>query len=78
MENSKYFDLYGFENTVLILAEKFKFVSWCKNSIPTAGSLTKDSKKLNLKSCSEVKKVINHKNGEVTIQTELGYLKFTN
>nr|WP_297310219.1 hypothetical protein [uncultured Flavobacterium sp.] len=73
-----FFDLYGFENAILILKQqKYLFVSWCNNSIPTAGSRTTKIEKLNSNTKAEIFKTINHKNGDITLKTNLGYLKFS-
>lgn len=73
-----YCDLYGWSITVLRLKKLYNFVSFAKNSIPTAGSLTLSTKKLNENNDTTIKKVINHKNNTVTLVTNQGYLTFLN
>lgn len=81
MKNSeikKYYDLYGYDVIATVLKSKFYFVSFCKNSIPGPGSLTLKTEKLNVLSDAKIEKVILHKNLNLTIKTNYGFLKFSN
>lgn len=75
---NKYADLYGWDVTVRMLKKKFNLVSYAENSIPTAGSLTFSSDRLNVNGGFIIDRAINHRNGDVTIITNQGWLKFTN
>jgi hypothetical protein len=81
MENSeikKYFDLYNYETILTILKNKYYFVSFSKNSVPTAGSITLKTNKINVLSDAKIENVILHKNNLITIKTNYGFMKFSN
>lgn len=77
-EIKKYCDLYGWEITVMQLKKQFSLVSWAKNSIPTGGSLTLSTEKLNVNNDTVIFSAIVHKNKSLTLKTNQGYLKFIN
>ena len=61
----------------------FLFVSFRQKSVPTEGSPTKLIKSLatnkdrkGKRGKIEIKKVTNHKDGKVTLQTNLGFVQF--
>lgn len=74
----KFYDLYEWSLIVKILKNNYNFVSWAKNSIPTQGSLTLPTEKLNENNDTLVKKVINHGGKKLTLVTNQGYLTFIN
>ncbi len=83
MEILKYCDLYGLEIIFKTLCQKFKFVSFSAKSIPKQGSETQKTsvfvdKLTSLKNDIAILKHINHKDGNITIQTNFCFLKFTN
>ena len=78
---------YNFENwddAIRILKDDgFLFVSFRHKSVPTEGSPIKPIKYLATnkdrkgnRGNIEVEKVINHKDGKITIQTNLGFIQF--
>jgi hypothetical protein len=71
-------DLYGFEVVISQLKKRFTLVSYRDKSIPTGGSPTWETGRLKEDLGATIQKAIQHKNGEVTLITSLGYLKFTN
>lgn len=71
-----YADLYGYNVLVNYLKQSYTFVSYSQNSIPTVGSMCFNVAKLLESDNVEVHKAINHKDGTVTLKTNLGYLKF--
>jgi len=81
----EYAEFYGMEVTHAMLEKKgFKMISMAKNSIPTAGSPTiifaGKGKTVELKKNffeMKIKKVTNHKNGDVTLLTNRGYFKYS-
>jgi len=75
-EIKDYADLYGWAITVAELKKTFRYVSWAKSSKPTAGSLTLPTKKLNENNDTTVERVILHKNGDLTLVTNQGWLTF--
>ena len=75
-EIKDYSDLYGWAITVSELKKTFSLVSWAKNSIPTLGSRTFDTDRLNDNNRTTIKKVIIHRNGELTLVTSRGWLRF--
>ena len=77
-EIKDYADLYGWAVTVTALKKQFALVSWAKSSKPTAGSLTLPTNKLNENNDTEIHKVILHRNNELTLVTNQGWLKFIN
>ena len=75
----KNIDLYGFDVLLQQLKNNFSFVSYCSGSTPTAGSLTTSICKVKkFHSQMEIKKSIFHKNGDITLKTNKGFLKFSN
>jgi hypothetical protein len=72
----EYSDLYGWAITVSELKKIFTLVSWAKNSKPTAGSLTLATNKLIENEDTTIYKVTLHKNGEITLITNQGWLRF--
>ena len=64
--------------TLIVLKNEYTFVSWRLKSIPDGGSITRLSKKLMVEQITNVKKMIFHKNNDVTAITDKGYLRFTN
>ena len=63
--------------------DRFLFVSFRHKSVPTEGSPTKPIKYLATNKDRkgnrgeiEIRKVINHKNSNITIQTNLGFIQF--
>lgn len=75
-EIKDYADLYGWHVTVLRLKKLFTSVSWAKNSKPGPGSLTLPVEKLKGNNDTLIKKVILHKNEELTLVTNQGWLRF--
>ena len=75
-EIKDYSDLYGWEIVVSELKKTFTLVSWAKNSRPTAGSLTVPTEKLNENRNASIEKVMLHRNGEITLITNFGWLRF--
>ena len=72
-------DLYGYSVICEYLKKHFVFVSFCLNSIPKAGSRTYQTKGMIITTDEvNVIRTISHKNGNVTIQTDKGYLQFFN
>ena len=69
-------DLYQWSITVKQLKNKYSLVSWCKNSKPTQGSLTLPTEKLNENNDTIIDKYIIHKNLDITLKTNQGFLKF--
>ena len=78
---------YKFDNwddAIRILKDDgFLFVSFRHKSVPTEGSPTKPIKCLATNKDGkgnrgkiEIKKVTNHKDGKVTLQTNLGFIQF--
>ena len=78
MENLKYFDLYPSSIIFEELKSKFNYFCVCKKTIPSLGSPCYKIKKLNSKNGAKIEKVIKHRNGDITLCTNLGHLKFTN
>ena len=74
----KFADLYGYDVTIGIIKKSglFSFVSFAEKSIPAGGSMAVAIERLNDHCDTNVEKCIFHKNGEVTVKTDLGYLKF--
>jgi len=61
------------------MKKNFLFISFSKNSIPTAGSFTIQTKDLTkFAENTEILKSIFHKNGNITIQTKSSFLKLSN
>lgn len=77
-ENLKMIDIYGPEVIFEQLKKAFYFVSYAEKSIPTAGSMTKKSDCLRNVVGLQVIKTVFHKNGNITVQTDKGFLKFSN
>ena len=75
-EIKDYADLYGWAITVSELKKTFSLVSWAKNSKPTAGSLTLPIEKLNENNDTTIENVKLHRNGELTLVTNQGWLRF--
>jgi hypothetical protein len=81
----EYSDLYGMEVTHLLLQKKgYTMISMAKNSIPTAGSNTiifaGRGKKAVLKKPffeMEIKSVKTHNNGDITLETNRGFFKYS-
>lgn len=71
-------DIYGYNVIVPALKDHYEYVSFCKGSIPTVGSLCRPAKELRNSNVTEIEKAIIHKNGAVTLKTNKGYLKFLN
>ena len=80
---------YKFDNwddAIKVLKDEgFLFVSFSLRSIPTNGSpirpikyLATNKDRKGNRGNIEIKKVINHKDGKVSIQTDLGIAKFFN
>ena len=78
---------YKFDNwddAIEVLKDNgFLFVSFRHKSIPSEGSPTKPIKYLSTnkdrkgnRGKIEIRKVINHKNSNITIQTNLGFIQF--
>ena len=78
MENLKYFDLYTSDIIFEELKSQFSYFCVCKKSVPSLGSPCYKINKLNSKNGAKIEKVIRHRNGEITLCTNLVYLKFTN
>lgn len=78
MGNLRYFDLYTSDIIFEELKNEFSYFCVCKKSIPSLGSPCYKINKLNSKNGAKIDKVIKHRNGEITLRTNLGYLKFTN
>ena len=76
-ELKKYSDLLP-EITAIQLKNNFGLVSWRQKSIPSAGSLTFKTERLNTGHIEKINNFIIHNDGQVTIQTNKGFLKFSN
>ena len=79
-EIKKYGDLYQYDVIVSMIKESnlYKFVSWREKSIPSMGSQCKKISTLNNYANVKVLKRILHRNGDITLKTNFGYLKFFN
>ena len=79
-EIKKYGDLYQYDVIVSMIKESnlYKFVSWREKSIPSMGSQCKKISTLNNYANVKVLKQILHRNGDITLKTNFGYLKFCN
>ncbi len=77
-EIKKYSVLYGYTVTILQLKKIYTFVSYAEKSIPTPGSRTLTTDKLNEGGDTLLEKIILHKNNDITLKTNYGYLKFSN
>ena len=77
-EIKKYATLYGYLVTILQLKKIYTFVSYAEKSIPTAGSQTLTTDKLKEDTSILLENVILHKNNNITLKTNFGYLKFSN
>jgi len=75
-ELKKYADLYGWPIAVKYLKKRFTLVSWAKNSRPTAGSLTWPTERLSENYNPKIKKVILHRNNEITLINSDGWFRF--
>lgn len=73
-ETYKYLDLYGSEVFIQMLKQSFKDAAIRNKTIPNGGSPTVKSEFINPKLI--VEKAIFHKNNEVTVKTNHGYLRF--
>ena len=76
---NKYADLYGFENSVLLLKNNgYNLVSYRELSIPDGGSPCYDIDRLNVNSenIDSINNVIMHRKGSITIQTDRGSFRF--
>ena len=72
-------DLYGLDVLLEQLKKQFLFISFAKNSIPTAGSMTLPTNKLvKFKEETKLIKVIKHRNKNLTLKTNKGFYKFSN
>ena len=78
MKNLIYFDLYPSYIIFEELKKEFSHFCLCKKSIPSFGSPCYKIERLNPNSGAKIEKVIKHRTGEITLCTNLGYLKFTN
>ena len=78
MENLKYFDLYPSDIIFEELKNKFSYFCVCQKSVPSLGSPCYKINKLKTNSGAKIEKVIRHRSGEITLCTNLGYVKFTN
>ena len=78
MNNLIYFDLYPSYVIFEELKSQFNYFCVCKKSVPSFGSPCYKINQLNPNSGAKIEKVIKHRNGDITICTNLGYLKFTN
>ena len=78
MENLKYFDLYHSSIIFEELKNKFSYFCVCQKSVPSLGSPCYKINKLNPNNGAKIDKVIKHRSGEITLCTNLGFLKFTN
>jgi hypothetical protein len=67
-------DLYGSQNFIIALKLKFKAVAFTENSMPTMGSPCKPSSFV--RDDLSIIKAVFHRNNEVTVKTDRGYLKF--
>ena len=74
----KYADLYGWNTVATQLKNKYTFVSFCKNSVPTQGSITYYVNKVNEDANIIINKVILHKDNNITLVTSDGYIQFLN
>ena len=81
MKNSdikKYFDVYGYEVVLTDIKNRYFFVSFSKNSIPTNGSMTLKTDKINVLSDAKIENVILHRNNKITLKTNYGFMQFFN
>ena len=78
MENLKYFDLYPSDIIFEELKSQFSYFCLRQKSVPSFGSPCYKINKLNSSNGAKIEKVIKHRNGEITLCTNLGFLKFTN
>ena len=72
-------DLSNVKNVFLAAAKEFTFVSYSQKSVPSQGSMTKKAACIEYADFTNVKiiKVIQHRNGRVTFQTEKhGFYQF--
>jgi len=61
------------------LKNSFSFVSYCSGSVPTNGNLTTSIYKVKKFSPQlEISKQIFNRNGDITLKTNKGFLKFSN
>lgn len=71
-----YADLYNYQTVVLMLKKRFDLFSIRRSSEPTEGSPTYPTAFLDHNADNKIQRVILHRNNEVTIITDLGWLKF--
>jgi hypothetical protein len=74
-ELSKYVDLYPVEVILSELTKRFEYVSHTANckTIPTCGSICRKSETVRPADDLKIKKLIFHRSGRVTIQTDKNY-----
>lgn len=80
-ELRKYIDLYNTETILLLLQDKFNFVSTTDggNTIPKLGSYCNSSKNINTKAGFKIVDLICHRNGNITIKTNSNkFIQFLN
>lgn len=75
-EIKNFADLYGWSITVIELKKLYSLVSWAKGSTPTGGSLTLPTKSLKENNYTTIKRVILHKNKNLTLVTNSGWMRF--
>lgn len=73
-EMYQYKDLYGDANILIALQTKYKAVAYTNKSIPSQGSPCRSSKDIALN--LNIKKLIFHRNNEITAITDHGNLRF--
>ena len=74
----KYFDVYGYQVILTDIKKRYYFVSFSKKSIPTPGSMTLKTDKINVLSDAKIENVILHKNNKITLKTNYGFMQFFN
>lgn len=79
-EIKKYGDLYQYEVIVAMIKQSklYHSVTYREKSIPQWGSQCRNIETLNNYANVKVLKQILHRNGDITLKTDFGYLKFCN
>lgn len=69
-------DLYGNDVLITAIKQKYEYISYTKNgkTLPKDGSRCFQTSKLTVQNDVKFTKLIEHKNGAITLKTEQGYL----